>query len=75
MTHEAILYQISIIYPNKLMLSKKEVAQITGRSISSIDRDIKNGTGIKYKRTRDRGRVLFPISEVAKWMDDLVVTE
>jgi len=72
MTYNEALIQIQEIYPKKMMLSKKEVAYLTSRSLSSIDRDISDGTGIPYKKIR--GRVLYPVIDIARWMSDLVQT-
>lgn len=72
MTYNEALIQIQELYPKKMMLSKKEVAYLTSRSLSSIDRDISDGTGIPYKKIR--GRVLYPVIDIARWMSDLVQT-
>ncbi len=72
MTYNEALIQIKEIHPKKMMLSKKEVADLTSRSLSSIDRDISDGTGIPYKKIR--GRVLYPVIDIAKWMSDLIAT-
>jgi len=72
MTQDEAEKSIKEVFPNKLMLNKKEVVQITGRSMSALDRDISDGTGVSYKKVR--GRVLYPITEVARWMIDLIET-
>ncbi|BAF73382.1 hypothetical protein [Sulfurovum sp. NBC37-1] len=72
MTYIEALEEVKNIHPKKMMLSKKEVAELTNRSLSALDRDIREGTGISYKKIR--GRVLYPIVEVAKWMSDLIQT-
>ncbi len=66
------LEEIKQIHPKKMMLSKKEVAELTNRSLSALDRDIRDGTGISYKKIR--GRILYSIIDTAKWMSDLIQT-
>jgi hypothetical protein len=72
MTYIEALEEIKQIHPKKMMLSKKEVAELTNRSLSALDRDIRDGTGISYKKIR--GRILYSIIDTAKWMSDLIQT-
>ena len=72
MTYNEALEEIKNIYPKTMMLSKKELSELTNRSLSAIDRDIREGVGINYKKIR--GRILYPVVDVAKWMSDLVQT-
>jgi hypothetical protein len=72
MTYSEALEEIKQIHPKKMMLSKKEVAELTNRSLSALDRDIRDGTGISYKKIR--GRILYSIIDTAKWMSDLIQT-
>jgi len=72
MTYAEALDEIKSIHPKKMMLSKKEVAELTNRSLSALDRDIRDGTGISYKKIR--GRILYSIIDTAKWMSDLIQT-
>jgi len=72
MTYNEALEEIKQIHPKKMMLSKKDVAELTNRSLSALDRDIREGTGVTYKKIR--GRILYPIIDVAKWMSDLIQT-
>lgn len=69
MNYDDFMLQLKQMYPNKLLLTKKEVAYVTRRSLSTLNRDIAFARGINYKKTD--GRVLYPIHEVAKWMSDL----
>jgi hypothetical protein len=73
MSYQDELEMIQKIYPNKIMLSKQDVADLTSRSLASVNRDLADGTGIPYKKVR--GRVLFPVKEVAKWMNELIQTK
>lgn len=72
MTYIEALEEIKQIHPKKMMLSKKEVAELTNRSLSALDRDIRDGTGISYKKIR--GRILYSIVDTARWMSDLIQT-
>lgn len=68
---ENILEDIKSIYPKKLLLTKKEVAVITNRSESSLNRDIAEGVGIAYKKMR--GGVRYHIRNIAKYLFENVV--
>ena len=70
-----IIGDIKEIYPGTLLLTKEQTAKITNRSENSLNRDIKNGTGIPYKQSRDKGKVLYPIRNVAKWVLDTIITD
>ena len=72
MTKDDAIKLIRSIHPDVTMLTKKQVAKLTNRSLSTLDRDIKNGTGIAYRK--DRSKILYPIHEVAKWMTELIQT-
>jgi len=72
MTKEDAIKLIRSIHPDVAVLSKKEVAKLTNRSVSTLDRDIKNGTGIAY--IKDRSKILYPIHEIADWMTRVIQT-
>ncbi len=71
-SEEIILEDIKSIYPKKLLLTKKEVATLTNRSESSLNRDIADGVGIAYKKL-DRGGIRYHIRDVARFLSDNVV--
>ena len=54
----------------QLMLSPREVAQITGVSISTLDNWRRASVGIKFKKMDrgKRGRVMYPKRAVAEWI-------
>jgi len=54
----------------QLMLSPREVAQITGVSISTLDNWRRAGVGIPFKKMDRgrRGRVMYPKRSVAEWI-------
>ncbi len=70
-----IIGDIKEVYPGTLLLSKEQTAKITNRSENSLNRDIKKGTGIPYKQSMEKGKVLYPIREVAKWILNTVITD
>lgn len=77
MRHNEIEYQemlktIKEIFPKKVALTKDEVIEITGRSLASLNRDIAEGKGIPF--VKSRGRVFFPITSIAEYMTHTVQT-
>jgi hypothetical protein len=52
-----------------VLLSKSECSRAIGRSISSLDRDRKNGCGIPYLQ-ENRSNVYYSITDIAKYMSD-----
>ena len=67
MTAEEAKKDIERIFPRKLYLSNKEVAQLRGIDYQTIDRERKSGIGITPTED-DKGKFKFSISDVAKWM-------
>lgn len=56
-----------------MLLTAKQVSEVTGRSVFSLGNDRRNGTGIAYKRTSsaDNAPVRYPIGEVAKFLQQV----
>ncbi len=54
------------------LLTTKQVSQITGRSVASLESDRRESTGIPYKRLGNKinSPVRYPIGEVSKWIND-----
>ena len=54
----------------QLMLSPREVSEIAGLSISTLDNWRRSGIGIEFKKmdTGARGRVMYPKRAVAEWI-------
>jgi len=50
----------------KMALSKKEMANETGQSISTLDRLRRNGLGCSYIK-QGQGDIFYPLSELAKY--------
>lgn len=61
---------ISVGGYKQLMLSPRDVSEITGVSISSLDNWRRAGVGIEFKKmdTGTRGRVMYPKRAVAEWI-------
>lgn len=51
-----------------ILLSKKQTAFITNRSISSLDRDRKEGIGIKYIKETETSNVYYSIYDIAEYI-------
>jgi predicted site-specific integrase-resolvase len=67
MTFEEAKKEIERIYPRKLYLSNKEVAQLRGIDYQTIDRERKAGIGITP--TDDgKGKYKFSTYDMADWM-------
>lgn len=49
-------------------LSKKQFAELSNQSVSSIDKKIRTGRGIARYQKDENGKVFFPIQEVAKFL-------
>ena len=69
---EQHMRDITNIFPGKLLLDKKELSQLRGDSLSTINREIENGEGIPYKK--QKGKVKYPIREVAIWLSQIAKT-
>jgi len=63
---------IGKIFPSRLMLSKKELAQLRNVSESTLNREKANGIGVEYKE--QRGRIMYPVRSIAEWLADLTKT-
>lgn len=49
-------------------LSKKQYAEVTNQSLSSVDKKIRLGRGIARYQKDGNGKVFFPIQEVAEFL-------
>jgi predicted DNA-binding transcriptional regulator AlpA len=61
---------------DRLGLTREDLAKELTCSISTIDRLLKEGVGLpSYKRIGEgkRARIIFPVSEVAKYMDEHLI--
>ena len=65
-SEEKIVFEILYKKHNKMALSKKEMSQESGLSISTLDRLRKNGLGCSYLK-KGQGDIFYPLSELAKY--------
>lgn len=63
---------IGKIFPGRLVLAKKELAQLRNVSESTLNREKANGNGIPYKV--QNGRIMYPVRSIAEWLADLTIT-
>jgi len=63
---------------NTLGLTRENLAEELTCSLSTIDRLLKEGVGLPaYKRIGNgkRARIIFPIAEVARFMDEQLIAK
>ncbi len=71
---EKHIMDIATIFPGKLMLTKEELAQLRNTSVATLNRELKEGTGVPHKSSR--GRIMYPVRKVAEWLaSDIVLTD
>ncbi len=63
---EKIVFDTLYAKHKKVAISKKEMSQETGLSISTLDRLRKNGIGCSYIK-QNKGDVFYPLIELAKY--------
>ena len=70
---ERVLFEVLYAKHNKVALSKKEMSQETGVSISTLDRLRKNGIGCAYIK-KGNGDIFYPLTELAKYYTQVIQT-
>jgi len=69
MTYNEAIEQIKLVIPrNQIMISQKDVNKLTSISITSLNKDVKENTGIPYKVVRSK--IYYAVIDVARWMSD-----
>lgn len=63
---EKVLFEVLYTKYRKIGLSKKEMSQESGISISTLDRLRKNGLGCSYIK-KGQGDIFYPLIELAKY--------
>lgn len=55
------------------LLATKQVSEVTGRSVASLEADRRNGIGISFKRVggHDNSPVRYPLHEVSKFLNNV----
>ncbi len=64
---EKMIFELLYNKYKTLLLGKKECSCEVNRSISSLDRDRKNATGMQYIQ-ENNGNVYYPITEIVKFI-------
>lgn len=54
-------------------LSKRQYAEVTNQSLSSVDKKIRLGRGIARYQKDGNGKVFFPIQEVANFLSSSMI--
>ena len=73
MTYQEAMEQIRTVIPNEqILISQKEVSLLTGVSVKALNKDVREKMGIPHKVIR--GKVFYAVTDVAKWMSDMVQT-
>jgi len=73
MTYNEAIEQIrSIIPEEQLLISQKEASSILGISVKALNQDVRERNGLPHKIIR--GKVYYAVSDVARWMSDMVET-
>ncbi len=55
------------------LLKTKQVSEVTGRSVASLEADRRAGEGISFKRVggKDNSPVRYPLHEVSKFINNV----
>lgn len=71
LTYAEAIEQIKTILPKgQLLITQKEVSTLTGISVKALNQDVREGRGLPHKLIR--GKVYYAVSDVARWMSDMV---
>lgn len=63
---EKVLFEVLYTKYRKIALSKKEMSQESGLSVSTLDRLRKNGLGCSFIK-KGQGDIFYPLTELAKY--------
>jgi len=66
-TEEKMVFEVMYHKYRRMLISKKEMAQESGVSCSTLDRLRRMGIGVSYIK-QDAGNVMYPLTEVAKYI-------
>jgi len=72
-TDEKIIFETLYAKYKKIAISKKEMSQESGLSVSTLDRLRKNGLGCAYIK-KGQGDIFYPLTELAKYYTQVVQT-
>lgn len=65
-TEVKLIFETLYMKHKKVAISKKEMAQETGQSVSTLDRLRRNGLGCAYMK-HGNGDIFYPLYELAKY--------
>lgn len=60
------------LFPNKLLLSKSQLAQLRGVDESTLNREKKKGKGVPFKK--EGTTVLYSVRAIAEWLSRTIQT-
>jgi hypothetical protein len=69
-TEEKLIFETLYMKHKKVAISKKEMAQETGQSVSTLDRLRRNGLGCAYMK-HGNGDIFYPLYELAGYNGEL----
>ena len=69
---EKTIVDIQQIFPNQLMLSQRQFAQLRNKSVLTLSRERKKCVGAEYKD--NDGQIEYPVRKVAEWMHRTIKT-
>lgn len=72
-SEEKVLFETLYSKYKKIAISKKEMSQETGVSVSTLDRLRKSGLGCEYKKERN-GDIFYPLTALAKYYSQTIQT-
>ena len=61
-----VIFEVLYAKYKKIAISKKEMSQESGLSVSTLDRKKKNGLGCSYIK-KGQGDIFYPLTELAKY--------
>lgn len=61
-----VIFEVLYAKYKKIAISKKEMSQESGLSVSTLDRLRKNGLGCSYIK-KGQGDIFYPLTELAKY--------
>lgn len=70
---QKVLFETLYAKYRKVALSKKEMSQESGLSISTLDRLRKSGLGCSYIK-KGSGDIFYPLTELAKYYTQVIQT-
>jgi len=76
MNYDEVLEDLQIMFPDKIFLTKIELSKAIGKSVPTINRYLAKGICVNHKKVGNgRGKILFHIREVAKWMTTDIIEQ